>query len=99
MKWKDDRKQAGQTAAAQLLSSSAKLLLSWLRESENLRCWFFRIELVENIPDHLSFHADSRPHLPLSAGFHALLDKARYSVEVVSPVWDLNAWDVEAKQV
>uniref|UniRef100_H3D3F4 Phospholipase D family member 5 n=1 Tax=Tetraodon nigroviridis TaxID=99883 RepID=H3D3F4_TETNG len=57
-----------------------------------------RMELVENIPDHLSFHADSRPHLPLSAGFHTLLDQARYSVEVVSPVWDLNAWDVEAKQ-
>lgn len=54
---------------------------------------------MENIPDHLSFHADSRPHLPLSAGFHALLDQAKYSLEVVSPVWDLNAWDAEAKQV
>lgn len=54
---------------------------------------------MENIPDHFSFHADSRPHLPLSAGFHALLDQAKYSVEVVSPVWDLNAWDAEAKQV
>lgn len=59
----------------------------------------FRIELVENIPEHLSFHADGSPRLPLSAGFHALLDQARYSVEVVSPVWDLNAWDAEAKQV
>lgn len=57
------------------------------------------MELVENIPDHLSFHADSRPHFPLSASFHTLLDQAKYSVEVVSPVWDLNAWDVEAKQV
>lgn len=59
----------------------------------------FRIELVENIPEHLSFHADGSPRFPLSAGFHALLDQARYSVEMVSPVWDLNAWDVEAKQV
>ncbi|XP_056892625.1 inactive phospholipase D5 isoform X2 [Takifugu flavidus] len=57
-----------------------------------------RIELVENIPEHLSFHADGSPRFPLSAGFHALLDQARYSVEMVSPVWDLNAWDVEAKQ-
>lgn len=59
----------------------------------------FRIELVENIPEHLSFHAGGSPRFPLSAGFHALLDQARYSVEMVSPVWDLNAWDVEAKQV
>lgn len=59
----------------------------------------FRIELVENIPDHLSFHAGASPHLPLSAGFHAMLDRARYSVEMVSPVWDLNAWEVEAQQV
>lgn len=54
---------------------------------------------MENIPDHFSFHGDSRPHLPLSAGFHTLLDQAKYSVEVVSAVWDLNARDVEAKQV
>lgn len=59
----------------------------------------FRIQLVENIPEHLSFHADGRPRFPLSTGFQALLDQARYSVEMVSPVWDLNAWDVEAKQV
>uniref|UniRef100_A0A672H1G0 Uncharacterized protein n=1 Tax=Salarias fasciatus TaxID=181472 RepID=A0A672H1G0_SALFA len=60
--------------------------------------------LVENIPDKLSLPLDGRPQLPLSAGFHALLDRAKHSVEVVSPVWDLNSWDLEiipntAKQV
>ncbi len=47
---------------------------------------------------------DGRHHLPLSAGFHMLLDQAKHSVEVVSPVWALNPWDEEttpstAKQV
>ncbi|XP_029949622.1 inactive phospholipase D5 [Salarias fasciatus] len=51
--------------------------------------------LVENIPDKLSLPLDGRPQLPLSAGFHALLDRAKHSVEVVSPVWDLNSWDLE----
>uniref|UniRef100_A0A3B5AT38 Inactive phospholipase D5-like n=1 Tax=Stegastes partitus TaxID=144197 RepID=A0A3B5AT38_9TELE len=55
------------------------------------------IVLVENIPDDLSLPVDGRPHLPLSAGFHMLLDQAKYSVEVVSPVWDLNSWDLEPK--
>uniref|UniRef100_A0A3Q3WLM8 PLD phosphodiesterase domain-containing protein n=1 Tax=Mola mola TaxID=94237 RepID=A0A3Q3WLM8_MOLML len=54
-----------------------------------------RIELVENIPDDLSLHTDVRPHLPLSAGFHTLLDQAKHSLEVVSPVWALNPWDAE----
>ncbi|XP_023129010.2 inactive phospholipase D5 [Amphiprion ocellaris] len=55
------------------------------------------IVLMENIPDDLSLPVDGRPHLPLSAGFHTLLDQAKYSVEVVSPVWDLNSWDLEPK--
>ncbi|XP_040892480.1 inactive phospholipase D5 isoform X2 [Toxotes jaculatrix] len=54
-----------------------------------------RIVLVENIPDDLSLSTDGRPHLPLSVGFHILLDQAKHSVEVVSPVWDLNSWDLE----
>ncbi|KAI3352845.1 hypothetical protein L3Q82_019420 [Scortum barcoo] len=53
------------------------------------------IELVENIPDDLSLPTDGRPHLPLSVGFHTLLDQAQRSVEVVSPVWALNPWDLE----
>ncbi|XP_051802338.1 inactive phospholipase D5 isoform X3 [Acanthochromis polyacanthus] len=55
------------------------------------------IVLMENIPDDLSLPVDGRPHLPLSAGFHTLLDQAKSSVEVVSPVWDLNSWDLEPK--
>ncbi|XP_044046863.1 inactive phospholipase D5 isoform X2 [Siniperca chuatsi] len=54
-----------------------------------------RIELVENIPDDLSLPVDVRPHLSLSVGFHTLLDQAKHSVEVVSPVWALNPWDPE----
>ncbi|XP_028265446.1 inactive phospholipase D5 [Parambassis ranga] len=54
-----------------------------------------RIVLVENIADDLSLHMDGRPRLPLSAGFHTLLDQAKYSVEIVSPVWNLNPWDQE----
>ncbi|XP_020498487.1 inactive phospholipase D5 [Labrus bergylta] len=53
------------------------------------------IELVENIPDDLFLPKDGRPHLPLSAGFHILLDQAKHSVEVVSPAWSLNPWDLE----
>lgn len=55
----------------------------------------FSIELVENIPDDLLLPIDGRPRLPLSAGFHILLDQAKHSVEVVSPVWALNPWDLE----
>ncbi|XP_044201469.1 inactive phospholipase D5 isoform X2 [Thunnus albacares] len=54
-----------------------------------------RIVLVENIPDDLSLLVDGRHHFPLSVGFHTLLDQAKHSVEVVSPVWDLNSWDLE----
>ncbi|XP_070782643.1 inactive phospholipase D5 [Enoplosus armatus] len=58
-------------------------------------CSDCRIELVENIPDDLSLPTEGRPHLPLSVGFHTLLDLAKRSVEVVSPVWALNPWDPE----
>lgn len=54
-----------------------------------------RVVLVENIPDDLSLLVDGRHHFPLSVGFHTLLDQAKHSVEVVSPVWDLNSWDLE----
>lgn len=59
---------------------------------------------MENIPHDLSLPMDGGPHLPLSVGFHTLLDQAKHSVEVVSPVWNLNPWDQEttpstAKQV
>lgn len=59
---------------------------------------------MENIPDDLSFAMDGRPHLPVSVGFHTLLDQAKHSIEVVSSAWDLNSWDMEtipnpAKQV
>ena len=75
-----------------------------LRLQKLKKCFSFSIVLVENIPDDLALHMDVRPHLPLSAGFHTLLDQAKHSVEVVSPVWALNPWDPEttpstAKQV
>uniref|UniRef100_A0A3B5KVR8 PLD phosphodiesterase domain-containing protein n=1 Tax=Xiphophorus couchianus TaxID=32473 RepID=A0A3B5KVR8_9TELE len=54
-----------------------------------------RIVLAENIPDDLSLHVDGRHHIPLSVGFQSLLEQAKLSVEVVSSVWDLNAWDLE----
>uniref|UniRef100_A0A3Q2Q3Q8 Uncharacterized protein n=1 Tax=Fundulus heteroclitus TaxID=8078 RepID=A0A3Q2Q3Q8_FUNHE len=54
-----------------------------------------RVVLVENLPDDLYLHMDGRHHIPLSVGFHTLLEQAKLSVEVVSSVWDLNAWDVE----
>nr|XP_040042631.1 inactive phospholipase D5 isoform X3 [Gasterosteus aculeatus aculeatus] len=54
------------------------------------------IVLVENIPDDVFLPVDGSPHLPLSVAFHTLLDKAKHSVEVVSPVWALNPWDLEA---
>ncbi|CAL9700711.1 unnamed protein product [Knipowitschia caucasica] len=52
------------------------------------------IVLVENIPEDL-FPTDAKRGVPLSAGFHTLLDLAKYSVEVVSPVWTLTSWDTE----
>lgn len=53
--------------------------------------FFFSIQLVENNPDGFSFPAEGGASVPLSAGLHALLDQAKHSVEVVSPVWDLQA--------
>ncbi|XP_031145434.1 inactive phospholipase D5 [Sander lucioperca] len=53
------------------------------------------IVLTENIPDDLSLPTNDRLHLPLSVGFHTLLDQAKHSVEVVSPVWALNPWALE----
>ncbi|XP_055013984.1 inactive phospholipase D5 [Boleophthalmus pectinirostris] len=55
-----------------------------------------RIVLVENIPEDL-FPADAKTNMPLSAGFHTLLDLAKYSIEVVSPVWNLNSCDTDTK--
>lgn len=52
---------------------------------------FCSIQLVENIPDGFVFPADGGASMPLSASLHALLDQAKHSVEVVSPVWDLQA--------
>lgn len=46
---------------------------------------------MENNPDGFSFPAEGGASVPLSAGLHALLDQAKHSVEVVSPVWDLQA--------
>ncbi|KAK7930291.1 hypothetical protein WMY93_006686 [Mugilogobius chulae] len=51
-----------------------------------------RIVLVENIPEDYDY---SKTSVPLSAGFHTLLDLAKYSIEVVSPVWNLNSRDME----
>ncbi|XP_058496901.1 inactive phospholipase D5 isoform X2 [Solea solea] len=57
-----------------------------------------RIALVENIPDDLSLPGHERPRLALSVGFHTLLEQAKHSVEVVSPVWDLETTSSAAKQ-
>ncbi|XP_068177357.1 inactive phospholipase D5 [Antennarius striatus] len=54
------------------------------------------IRLVENLPDDLYLPMNGRHHLPLSVGFHTLLNRAKHSIEVVSPVWALNPWDQEA---
>lgn len=53
--------------------------------------FFFSIQLVENNPDGFSFPTEGGASVPLSAGLHSLLDQAKHSVEVVSPVWDLQA--------
>lgn len=50
----------------------------------------FSIQLVENLPDGVSF-PEGGASVPLSAGLHGLLDQAKHSVEVVSPVWELQA--------
>lgn len=58
--------------------------------------------LVENIPEDLSI--PYKDTVPLTAGLHELLDRARRSVEIVSPWWALNSTKSEsdlpqAKQV
>ncbi|XP_067277726.1 inactive phospholipase D5 [Pseudorasbora parva] len=53
-----------------------------------------RIVLVENIPEDLSIpYKDS---VSLAAGLHELLEKARRSVEIVSPWWALNSTESES---
>ncbi|XP_068607314.1 inactive phospholipase D5 [Brachionichthys hirsutus] len=53
------------------------------------------IKLVENLPDDLYPPTNGGHRLPLSVGLHTLLDQAKHSIEVVSPVWALNPWDPE----
>ncbi|XP_061686918.1 inactive phospholipase D5 isoform X2 [Syngnathoides biaculeatus] len=55
-----------------------------------------RIVLMETIPEDLKEHLNARPHLPLFVGFHALLDRAKHSVQVVSPVWNLRPLEEES---
>ncbi|XP_076001852.1 inactive phospholipase D5 [Genypterus blacodes] len=52
-----------------------------------------RAVLVENIPHELTLPDEGSGYIPLSVAFLTLLDQAKYSVEVVSPVWDLNCWE------
>ncbi|XP_077093684.1 inactive phospholipase D5 isoform X2 [Siphateles boraxobius] len=47
------------------------------------------VVLVENIPEDLSI--PYKDTVSLAAGLHELLDKARRSVEIVSPWWALNS--------
>uniref|UniRef100_A0A3P8VQ65 Phospholipase D family member 5 n=1 Tax=Cynoglossus semilaevis TaxID=244447 RepID=A0A3P8VQ65_CYNSE len=54
-----------------------------------------RIMLVENVPEDLYLPVEFRGHLSLSVGIRTLLNQAKQSVEVVSPVWNLKAQDVE----
>jgi hypothetical protein len=58
-------------------------------------CFLISIVLVENIPKDLPLSVDGTTHVPLSTGLNSLLDQAKLSVEVVSPVWNLNSWDQE----
>ncbi|XP_019744610.1 inactive phospholipase D5 [Hippocampus comes] len=54
-----------------------------------------RIVLMETIPEDLQQHLNARPNLPLFVGFHTLLDQAKHSIQVVSPVWNLRASEKE----
>lgn len=51
---------------------------------------------MENIPDDISFLESGTPHVPLSVGLNGLLDRAVRVVEIVSPLWLLNASDYES---
>uniref|UniRef100_H3CPT7 PLD phosphodiesterase domain-containing protein n=1 Tax=Tetraodon nigroviridis TaxID=99883 RepID=H3CPT7_TETNG len=55
-----------------------------------------RVVLVENIPDDIAFLEHGTPHVPLSVGLNDLLDRAVRVVEIVSPLWLLNASDYES---
>ncbi|XP_077575235.1 inactive phospholipase D5 [Stigmatopora nigra] len=57
-----------------------------------------RIVLVETIPEDLREHLNGRPHLPLLAGFHTLLDQAKHSVQIVSPVWNLRPSEIKTME-
>uniref|UniRef100_A0A3Q3WLG5 PLD phosphodiesterase domain-containing protein n=1 Tax=Mola mola TaxID=94237 RepID=A0A3Q3WLG5_MOLML len=52
-----------------------------------------RVVLVENIPEDISFFENGTSHVPLSVGLYSLLDRAIRVVEIVSPLWLLNASD------
>ncbi|KAK3522887.1 hypothetical protein QTP86_006347 [Hemibagrus guttatus] len=51
--------------------------------------------LVENIPEDISISHEGTTSL--TAGIHGLLDLAQKSVEVVSPWWDLNSTEQDAR--
>lgn len=57
---------------------------------------FYRVVLVENIPEDISFLDNSTSHVPLSVGLYNLLDQAIRNVEIVSPLWLLNSSDYES---
>lgn len=56
------------------------------------------IVLMETIPEDLQQHLNARPNLPLFVGFHTLLDQAKHSIQVVSPVWNLRPSEKEPVQ-
>ena len=55
-----------------------------------------RVVVVENIPEDVSFPPGGPAPLPLGQGLHHLLDLASRSLEIVSPVWRLNASHYDA---
>lgn len=57
---------------------------------------FHRVVIVENIPEDISFLQNGTSHVPLSVGLNSLLDRAVRVVEIVSPLWLLNASDYES---
>lgn len=57
---------------------------------------FHRVVIVENIPEDISFLENGTSHVPLSVGLNSLLDRAVRVVEIVSPLWLLNASDYES---
>ncbi|XP_011601427.2 inactive phospholipase D5-like isoform X2 [Takifugu rubripes] len=55
-----------------------------------------RVVIVENVPEDISFLENGTSHVPLSVGLNSLLDRAVRVVEIVSPLWNLNASDYES---